>query len=1172
MRSHSWLLSLRARDWFRHLAIVLVCMVAAQTVGFAQGVRGSIAGQVTDPTGAVVKGASIRLVNANTGTDVRTIQTSDGGDYRFIEIEPGAYDLIVSASGFGEARLTGIDIEPNRTVTLDVALTAAGVTDQVEITASDELVDKESAQLGTTVEHERVVGLPLNGRNALQLALLQPGVQPGGGGFGGGLGIRVNGNRAVENNLQLDGSNNNEVAVGGANTTTPRPDSIEEFRLLTSNFDAEFGRNTGAVINVVTRSGTNEYHGNVRIFYRPTFLSASRFFDNARFRDKPPTEGERDQIKRIFERKEFGGNFGGPVWIPKIYNGREKTFFFIDYEGRRQLVQDTAILSGIPTAAERMGDFSASPVIVRDPVTRQPFPDNRIPASRFSPIALWYLQYVPLGNEANQAFVSGHNRTRANQVTGRVDHRITDDQTINYTLNYSDSFNLSPFAFGGSNVPGFGSINTVTGQNHIVRHVYSLTPTFVNSFLASYSRNDFPAVEPQNRINPRDIGFTGNFIAREDLAGAPQIRLLDRGLVIGNSIQGPQSRVSENFQIQDSVSWAKGDHQIKFGFDGTLYRQDQAFLFINQGIFTYSGRFGGNTTRNDFADFLIGNSPIAFQTGSNGERDYRQKYVSWFVQDRWKVRDDLTLTLGLRYEYTSPLTDKFNRVAFYREGATSDLLTSGQLRDNFGNQILVRPGGRAPMGLVYVGDPDPVLGGTVPEGGVALDLNNFAPRVGIAYAPQFDGGVLRMLFGERDTSIRAGWGVYYGYIIGDTALQQLSAPGFSGTNAFFFPGSGTLADPFAPDPFPQYGGQQPDYESPFDQNQFFITAPLSIAAQPIDPNIRTPYNLNYNLTIERGFLENYVASASYVGQRGLKGYAQEQINPALGTFFPAPPGRTIPAPTPTNANQRRANPDFQTGLGMLVSASRSWYNALQLNLQRRYTDGLGFQVAYTFSKNINDVDTQRGGLDLLDRNFGKSLSSDDVPHRFVASWLWELPWGKETDGWVRRVAHGWQINGIYSAESGKPFTVGNLFDTTGTGGGVFSFADIGEPIVFFDPHSNDLRVFNADAFEAFQVNLAAGEHRRGTQGANQFRLPNGINNWDLALIKKTDLWSETSNLELRVELFNAFNHTQFTTVDLNLGNVVRRDDGTIDETRSTFGKFVDAREARIVQLAARISF
>ncbi|HWP44032.1 MAG TPA: TonB-dependent receptor, partial [Blastocatellia bacterium] len=662
---------------------------------------------------------------------------------------------------------------------------------------------------------------------------------------------------------------------------------------------------------------------------------------------------------------------------------------------------------------------------------------------------------------------------------------------------------------------------------------------------------------------PRDIGFAADFVPDPSFAGPPMILFFDRNFSIGNAIQGPQARVTENFQIQDAVSWARGNHRFKFGFDGTQYRHDQAFLFVNNGLFLFSGLIGPNSTGDDFADFLIGNSPAAVQFGSNGERDFRQKAVALFAQDTWRVRDSLTLSLGLRYEYTSPLTDKFNRVSYYRPGAVSQLLTSGQLRAFDGTPIVVPPGGRAPNGILFVGDPDPVLGGTVPEGGVRKDFNNFAPRVGFAYSPSVKEGWLGRLLGDRETVIRGGFGIFYGAIIGDTVLQQLSAPGFSGTDAFFFPASGTLADPFAPDPFPNFGGDLGQIPNPFLQSQFQIAAPLSFTSQPIDPLIRTPYVTGWNLTIERGFLRNYVASLSYVGNRGRKLYAVEELNPALGTFFPAPPG--TPRPDPSNPNDRRLNPDVTDSIGQLVSAANSWYNALQANLQRRFSNGLLAQAAYTWSKSMNEVDTQRGPLDLLNRAATRALSSDDVPHRFVVSWIYELPFARGLGGFAGRLLDGWSIGGIAAFQSGTPFSVFNPFDTTGDGGAIVSFADLGAPFRRLDPRKNDGRAFNADAFRIFGDPDAgfdlATDFRRGTAGRNQFRAPNGINNWDLVLTKRTRLWNETSNLELRFEAFNAFNHTQFTVIDTNL-----------TPTNQNFGKFTAARESRVIQLGARVSF
>jgi len=1186
--------------WFPSLLVAICVVLVATSEIFAQGSRGTISGEVTDPQGAVIAGATVKLIKADTKQEIRTTTTNDSGVYQFLEIEPGTYEVIINATGFNETRLKDAALEPNRVLRLDAHLTVGGTTEEVTVTAAQEILDRETPTIGTTVERRRVEGLPLNGRNILDLALGQPGVTtiavaPGGTGttpFGAGLGIRSNGQRGTENNITLDGANNNEVAVGGSTGFQPRPDAVQEFRLLTSNYEAEFGRNTGSVITVVTRSGNNDFHGNVRFFYRPTVLSAARFFDQNDPGDKPRA-GTLNDFRRRFERKEGGFNFGGPVYLPRfgeggraLHSGKDRTFFFFDWERRGQLIGDTRTVTNLPTSAERSGQFSRT---IIDPSTGAPFPGNRIPPERISPIARYYLQFLPLpSSSAGTATVGANEITNFDIITARVDHVLNNAQSLNFTINWFDQTIDSPFAFGGANVPGFGSLDLRTTTNFVLRHTYSISPTIVNSFLAGYARNDQPSVAPANTTSPVSIGFVPSFTVLQQFAGPPFVRLLDRNLILGNSIQGPQARVAENFQIQDSLSWSTGNHRFKFGFDGTKYKQDQLFLFINQGIITYASGNGGNSTGDDLADLLIGTSPTALQLGSNGERDFRQMAYAGFAQDNWRVRNNFSLSLGIRYEYNSPLTDARNRVAYYRRGAVSQLLTAGFRGPD--RVFLSTGGGRAPRGLVYVGDPDPVLGGTVPAGGVRPDRNNFGPRFGFAWTPNHsESGLFKTLLGDNDTVIRGGFGVTYGAIIGDTALQQLTAPGYAGTNAFFFPGSGTLADPFAPDPFPLFGADgdvpnQGQIPNPFLAGaSVIVRAPLNQFSRSIDPNIRTPYTYQYNLTIERAFRKNYVASIAYVGNRGRKLYALEQVNPSFGTFFPASAlGRAIPVATAANPNSRRLNDDVRLGISQMGSGGNSAYDSFQAQVQRRLYNGLLFQVAYTYSKSISDSDTLRDTLDLVDRRFGKSLSAQDIPHRFTATALYDLPFFKSAGGIARRFLGGWNIGGIYSYQSGTPFTVTNPFDIVGTGGGVLSNADLGAPFQLLDPRTNDGRAFNIDAFRRIGAPnsgfVLARDFRRGTAGFNQFRLGNSVNNLDMILAKNTK-FGERMNLELRFEAFNALNHTQFTTVDLNLGSAatctVSGGVVTGDCNRASnpnFGKYTGARESRVLQLGARFSF
>lgn len=1199
------------------LVAALGLMLAATVATMAQGVRGNISGEVTDPAGAAVVGATVKLIRSDNQQELRTVQTNDEGVFQFLEVEPLTYDVVITAAGFAETRLKEAKVEINRTVRLDTRLNVSGQTEEVTVTAGQELVDRETPTLGTTVDPRRVQGLPLNGRNVLDLAGLQPGVV--GAGASNASAIRGNGQRGVENNFQLDGGNNNEIAVGGQSGVSPRPDAVQEFRLLTSNFEAEFGRNSGTVINVVTRSGTNDFHGNVRFFIRPTVLSAARFFDQNDSADRPRA-GTIDDFRRRFERKEFGGNIGGPIYLPNfgeggdsVHSGKNHAFFFVDYEGRRQLIGDTRTVSNLPTAEERQGIFTRSATNpLFDPATGGPFPiistsgaqiRQQIPSSRFSPIALYYLGFLPNANAAGQATVGANQTTNFDILTARVDPWISERQTFGVTFNYFDQVVGEGFAFGGASVPGFPSADPRTTYNAILRHTFTFSPNIVNSFLIGYARNEQAAVGGGNSTTPAQIGFTANFVASPQFAGPPSIRLFDRGLVIGNSIQGPQARISENWQLQDSLSWNKGDHRFKFGIDGTDYNQQTAFVFINQGSIGFSGQFGGNTSGDDLADLLLG-VPNFVQFGSAGDRDYKQLGGALFAQDNWRVSDKLNLSLGVRYEYVGPLYDKYNRVAYFRptaaaRGITSTLLTSGQLRTPEGAPIIVGAGLRAPAGLLYPGDPDPDLGGTVPQGGVNRDLNNFAPRLGFAYSLRDSdrGGFLRTLLGDDDTVLRGGFGVFYGAIIGDTALQQLTAPGYQGTNAFFGELGGTLANPFAPDPFPDFGGLQPTIPNPFVgaaspnlgvspvTRTTAAVVRLSQLSRAIDPRIRTPYTMQYNLTLERSFLTNYVATLSYVGNRGRKLYAIEQLNPAYGTLIPfadfipnTATARPAPNSTAGNINARRGFTDYGLGISQQVAAGNSWYDSLQANLQRRYSNGLLFQFAYTWSKSITDTagtDTNRGTLDLLDRRFGKGLSSDDVPHRFVGSFVYDLPFFRTGNGFARTVLGGWSVGGIYSLESGRPFSVGNVADTVGTGGGIISLSDLGEPYQNLDPReSNVPREFNPDAFRNFTCPAAtfAACARRGTSGINQFRANNGVNNFDFILSKRTQLWSESSSLELRFEAFNFFNHTQFTTLNTNLNNIVRNPDNSIDPNRTAFGTFTAARESRVIQLGARIQF
>ncbi|NJM52019.1 MAG: TonB-dependent receptor [Blastocatellia bacterium] len=986
------------------LCLAMIAFAFGQ-ISYAQGTRGTIRGTVTDPNNAIVPNATVQLIDAKKGTIARTATTNENGEYQFTEIEPSTYRITITAQNFAESKLSDFTVEPNRNLVLDATLSVTAGTTEVQVSAGAEQIDRESPTLGTTVENRRVEGLPLNGRNVLNLATLQPGITvTNNTGTGQGTGFRVNGSRSVENNVMLDGSNNNEVATGGILGGITRPDAIQEFRLLTSNFEAEFGRNTGSIVNLVTKSGTNEYHGNARFFYRPTFLSAANFFDNAL-----APAGQTDN-RQPFERKEFGFNVGGPVPFfnfgeggPMFSSGKNRTFFFADYERRWQKLAGTVTVTGLPTPAELRGDFSGLGRPIYDPLTAtaanpggNPFPGNIIPDNRISPIAKYYLQFFPTTDATGRALVNNDTLTLIHYFTGRFDHNFSPNHLLNFTYNYQSSDVSSAIEDNqGADIAGFGTTDLRNAQNYAARYTSIFGSNIVNTFLFSYARNDFPSSAPINTTTPSQIGFTANFVANPNFAGPPDISFFDRNFRIGNAIQGPQARLAENFQVQNALSWVVGNHRLKFGGDYVKYKQGQDFLFINNGSLFYSadGVEGSNTIGDDFADFLIGNTPIAAQYGSNGRRDYRQDTYAFFAQDTWRVSKQLTLSLGVRYEYVSPLTDKENRVTFYRNlpGITSQQLVAGTLTLKAAELSFRRRTCAKRTSLCRRSRSG--LGGTVPAGGIKPDRNNFAPRLGFAYSFTGNESLIGRFLGDNQTVLRGGIGWYYGAVIGDTALQQLSATGYQGTNAFYFPGNGTLANPFGPDPFPLYrylGGDEilgaPNANPFLTTTDIPVSAPLSAIAQPLDPFLKTPIVTQYNLTIERSFAKDYVLGISYVGNRGRKLYVAEEINPALGTLIPASAriqGGAIPTPSTSNLNLRRVNNDVQQSIRQLATKGRSAFDSMQVNFQKRFSDdGLTFQLAYTFSKSLADTDTQRGTIDILNQREGWGKSLDDHPHRF----------------------------------------------------------------------------------------------------------------------------------------------------------------------------------------------
>lgn len=1067
--------------WIAFLTAALV------TSGNAQIVSGTLTGRVLDPSGSVVPRASVAATNSGTHL-VRSVTTDATGSFTFAALPPGTYELTATAAGFSKQQINGIILRVGETVNWDLTLKVGAVTQQVVVQAAPLKVQSETSSVGQTINEQQMTALPLNGRSYVSLATLGSGNVPAYDGrsspIGGNtdrpdLAVHISGGRGDGNSYLIDGVESRAYFLGQPGIQLSL-DAIQEFRVQKNDFEARYG-DSSSIINLVTKSGTNSFHGSAYEYIRNDVFDAANFFDNYF-----------GQPKFSYKQNQFGGSLGGPIV-------KSKLFFFGNYEGLRVRQSNTGSAL-IPTPAQMNGDFSSSSTPILNPFTGQPFLGNQIPSNLLSSVVQKFKPYIPQPN-ANLPGInyvySPETVRNDNQATGRIDWNISNRDTMFGRYIYFKSYLTSPGL-----TPLYGTSLPMDGQNVALEETHIFSPTLLNNLKLGFNRSIF--------LNAPIIG-SPSFAAQLGIANldnGPRANSLPDFSVVGYSTLGGhkvlQGSTDNLFQFTDEVDWSHGRHAISFGAD--IRRMQIQFLYglgFN-GNYNFDGRYSGNP----LADFLLGTAASATAQQGLSTANLRSTDSNLFFQDNLKLTPRLTLNLGIRWEYPSPFNEINGLQGFF---------------DPSQNRMVVRVASSyfplvMPPSLVNY-DPSYRPGLYKP------DYNNWAPRFGFAYSL------------ARNTVLRGGYGIFYTQDQGQEIQGELNFPPLVITQTL-------VGDPTNPPNvlvdqlFPPPASAQIGTISPF----------------TIDPHDRTPMVQQWNLGLQHSFGKSILVEAAYVGSRGTHLDGRFNQNQAFLDSNPA---------QPTPVSQRRP---YQGWGDMLAFnfGDNSFYNGLQVKMEKHYSNGLALLAGYTWAHSIDMTSQGAGGSfhqNTYDRRAEYGSSDFDVRHSFNIGYTYDLPFGQgkrffnAVGSLGDRFASGWSLNGITTFMTGYYYSITVHGDRANVGGIYTERAN--EAAGCKDngnlPHGdrNIQQYFNTGCF----VLPAFGTF--GNSGRNIVEIP-GLNNWDLSLIKNTRI-SERVNLQIRGEFFNAWNHSQFGAPDVAVNS-------------PTFGRITTALAPREIQLAARLQW
>ncbi len=1053
----------------------------------------AIVGRVTDSSGATLSEAKVTARNLSTNLERSTV-TSDSGDFEipYLPIS-GGYTVTAVKAGFQTQELTGIVLQVDQRARFDITMKVGNVSEKILVEDSAPIVNTESGSIGQVISNKKIVDLPLNGRNFVQLASLLPSAIVGTSGTVGGTVVSVSGGRQSKTEFLLDGISINEQLFDGV-VLRPSVDAILEFKVQANSFSAEYGRGN-AVVNATIKSGTNQIHGTLFEFLRNDKLDARNFFI-AR--------------KASYRQNQFGFAIGGPVVLPK-FNGRNKSFFFLNYEGTRIRQGRTSNVL-VPPDAFRRGDFSAAATLIRDPLTGIPFPGNIIPANRINPATNYFQQFIPAQNTATGTFVyAAPFSNDQNQGNARYDHIFStnDSMAVRYSINHLEAFNPGAYPQNG------GSNQRQRVQNLVASETHIFSPTVVNELRLGYTRMHNANLNQGLGTNYTGQSGIGGFeFTSQNFPGFPNLGITGFQGIAGNSYQ-PLVNPTNSYEIVESISMIRGAHTIKFGADLRNYRLTSTNSANSRGAFSFNGTYTGN----GYADFLTGFPTSGSRSFPRNLFGLYETRYHFYVQDDWKIARNVTLNIGLRYELNLQPTAMLGQSArFNFEKQVWEVSTyNGQINTisqqvaqfaypRFASQIVKATDAGLPNKLLY------------------NSYKDFAPRLGIAWRP----------FGDSKTVVRAGAGIFYLLTSGNNAV---SAP--------------IINVPFIVDEskqqatvngFPTLGVQK--FFEPFTSNANFAT-PLTFG---FNPHMKTPVMYQWNLAIQRQLTKDLSIEVAYVGNKGT------HLEYALPVNLPR-----ISSTDLRPFQQRRPNPLLGTG-SFYDNRNNSNYNALEVKLEQRFSHGLNFLLGYAWSKAIDGSTNDQGGGDGADNPFDlasmRGRSNLDVGQRFVLSGGWDIPVGKGRafmSGMPRAadaIIGGWQLGGILTLQGGFPFTPSMSGDPANIG---FAYARRPDVIGTGKVDScTAARCFNIADFKV------PAPFTIGNAGRNILRGP-GIANLDFSIFKNFN-FTERIYLQFRAEAFNALNHANLNNPNTNI------------ELPASGGRIFSAKDPRIGQFGLKLYF